>query len=248
MNSGTEYVNDLANGGTGEVLGVAAGATAYAYLAADWSATAASLNLGTASIYANGHNVNMSLANTSASGAQGYGIWDISDSGSTTNAVTLVGSGGADWLYATHALDSLTGGGGRDWFDIASALGISGTTATSPVKITDFAVGTAGDHVYAETVYAAGHTLHADTNNIGAGWTLNNGFATMASSTVASFFTMCKSLTFTADTAIGYSDGTNAWLYLMTEGSQANSSFVELLGVNATMMSAIAAANTIHIG
>ena len=241
ITSGTITIRDLGAGGA-DVLNVSLGATVTANLAAAWTASSSTVNYGTTSIYGD-FNVNVSAANTTAANSNGYTIWDNSG----TSAVTEVGSGAADVLVAGHALDILTGGGGRDIFDIGASLGTSTTTATNYVKITDFVVGTSGDYLYSQDAFAAGHALHADVSNIASGWTLTNGFASKSGSTEATFYAMCKGLTFTADTAIGYTDGTNDYIYIMGEVSQANSSIVQLVGVHVTAISTVAAANSILI-
>jgi len=242
--TGTDTITDLGNGDAKEVLQVSTNGVADVYLSGPWTATASTLNQGATTIHARGNNVNLAFANTTTAGARGYNIWD--DSGTTS--VTLVGSGGNDWLYATHALDVLTGGGGSDIFDVAPGLGIAGTMATSPVKITDFKVGVAGDVLIAENVRLLGHSLHVYNSAVATGWSLSKGFVSKPGSTVNAFFSMVKALPFAAESVIGYTDGTNDYLYLMTEGSQANSTLVQLVGVNSTALSTTVQTNAILIG
>ncbi|MBU6238534.1 MAG: cadherin domain-containing protein [Planctomycetes bacterium] len=102
--SGTDTITDLGNGA--DIVTISAGATANATAAAAWTATSASSNAGTASIQANGFNINVN----SATGASG---WTITNSGNAT-AVVLTGSANADVLTGGSGNDNLVGGTGND--------------------------------------------------------------------------------------------------------------------------------------
>jgi Ca2+-binding RTX toxin-like protein len=67
VDSGTDTITDLGNGGA-EVLIVASGATANAKITNVWTATASTLNNGTANITTNGLAVNLSAVTTGANG------------------------------------------------------------------------------------------------------------------------------------------------------------------------------------
>jgi hypothetical protein len=111
VGGGTDTITDLGFGGA-DILVVAAGATANATLAANWTATSATSNLGTANLTASDHSVDLSTASISAVGSHGF---TVSNAGSAT-AVSLVGSGLSDTLFGGTGNDTLTGGGGNDTF------------------------------------------------------------------------------------------------------------------------------------
>ncbi|MEI7445692.1 MAG: calcium-binding protein, partial [Burkholderiales bacterium] len=123
IDAGNDVVTDLgkrALDGTQDILQVSAGASVTATLAGAWTATAPSVNLGTAIINANGLNVDLSaiasgsgfsVRNTNASGA--FSAAAVTFNGSMFND-TLGGGGGADTLFGNDGNDTLTGNGGAD--------------------------------------------------------------------------------------------------------------------------------------
>ncbi len=106
VTAGTVLITDLGAGGT-DILKVAAGASAKAYAAADWTATAATSNAATgiATIMVGGKAVDLTLAT-------GTGGWklDNTDGGH----VLIIGSKNDDILVAGAAADTLAGGLGND--------------------------------------------------------------------------------------------------------------------------------------
>ena len=123
VDAGNDTVTDLgkrAVDGTQDILQVSAGASVTATLAGAWTATAASVNLGTAIINANGLNVDLSalasgngftLRNSSASGLIGAAA--VTFNGSMFDD-TLIGGGGGDTLLGNDGNDTLQGNGGAD--------------------------------------------------------------------------------------------------------------------------------------
>jgi Ca2+-binding RTX toxin-like protein len=114
---GTDVITDLGAGGADVVI-VRPGHTLQATLAADWTATSASINGAVASLTASGFDVNLQAA-------QGVSGWNVSNAGDA-NAVRLTGSvgndrlvggEGADVLRGITGLDTLEGGGGADTLD-----------------------------------------------------------------------------------------------------------------------------------
>ncbi len=113
----TDVITDLGAGGADVVI-CTVGDTLQATLAADWTATTATINGGVANLTAAGFDVNLQAA----SGVSG---WNVSNAGDA-NAVRLTGSvrndrlvggEGADVLRGSTGLDTLEGGGGADTLD-----------------------------------------------------------------------------------------------------------------------------------
>ena len=135
--------NALIKGATGsEILQVFAGAVANATLAAAWTATSDSFNLGDALITTSGRAVDLSGV-TSGAG------WDVLNKGRATTLTgsryddvltggygndTVLGGAGSDVLAGSRGSDTLTGGAGADTFRLG------GDTKTD--HITDFLSGT----------------------------------------------------------------------------------------------------------
>jgi len=135
--------NALSKGATGsEILQVFAGAVANATLAAAWTATSDSFNLGDALITTSGRAVDLSGV-TSGAG------WDVLNKGRATTLTgsryddvltggygndTVLGGAGSDVLAGSRGSDTLTGGAGADTFRLG------GDTKTD--HITDFLSGT----------------------------------------------------------------------------------------------------------
>jgi Ca2+-binding RTX toxin-like protein len=100
---------------------IGAGGTLTATLYEDWTATAATSNNGTTKLVANGHTVDLTLA-------QGSHGWTVSNQGNRSDVTitgsaqndTLIGGAGRDSLNGGAGDDTLTGGDGADSFDCNS--------------------------------------------------------------------------------------------------------------------------------
>lgn len=161
--SGTDTITDLGNGA--DVLNVAAGATANATLAANWTATAATINNGTASLTTSGFAVNVAAA----TGTSGFAITNTGAGAALTGSAqddSLTGGAGNDTLTGGAGNDHLDGGEGSDLYMIAAAAdhaaaeiadsGLSGTdelrfTATVASALTLFAGDTGLERVVVGT-------------------------------------------------------------------------------------------------
>ena len=165
VRSGTDKINDLGVGGA-DILKVSAGATANATVGADWVATSATVNLGTANITAVGHNINVAAATLyvppDTSLAHGFTIRNdgnstgvtLTGSGLADNLIggaggdTLNGGAGADRLSGGLGNDILTGGAGADNFVFNTAVGLTpNKTPTNVDTITDF------NHAQGDAIY-----------------------------------------------------------------------------------------------
>jgi Ca2+-binding RTX toxin-like protein len=133
LQAGSNWVDDLGFGG--DSLNVGYYGRVQAVLADHWSAKVYSSNDGNAILYANNHNVDVSLA-------QGVSGWFVSNdfnndavllTGSARND-TLIGGNGADIITGNDGDDVLTGGYGADKFVFNAQTGGNDT-------ITDFHVG-----------------------------------------------------------------------------------------------------------
>jgi Ca2+-binding RTX toxin-like protein len=133
LQAGSNWVDDLGFGG--DSLNVGFYGRVQAVLADHWSAKVYSSNDGNAILYANNHNVDVSLA-------QGVSGWFVSNdynngavllTGSTHND-TLTGGNGADIITGNAGDDVLTGGYGADVF-------VFGPRSWGHDTITDFAMG-----------------------------------------------------------------------------------------------------------
>lgn len=107
ISAGKDTITDLGLGGA-DVLNVAAGASAVATLAAAWTASAATVNRGTASLSTNGFAVNLAAVTATTAGNNGYTIVN------TGGATSLTGSALADVVTGGTGADIITGGGGTD--------------------------------------------------------------------------------------------------------------------------------------
>jgi Ca2+-binding RTX toxin-like protein len=105
VEAGTDSITDLGFGGP-DALTILAGATANATMGGHWIASAGSNNAGSASLFANGFNVNVGIA----SGASG---WALSNAGHV-RGVGLIGSGNGDTISGGNGSDTLRGQGGAD--------------------------------------------------------------------------------------------------------------------------------------
>jgi Ca2+-binding RTX toxin-like protein len=131
VDAGSDTIMDFGVGA--DVVTVSGGASVSFSLGASWTATSASSNNGTATINANGFDVNVSAATgsggwilTNASSMQGVSLTGAAGSD------TLIGGGGNDRLFVTAGSDSLDGGGGSDTADFSRlSVGVSVTLDAS---------------------------------------------------------------------------------------------------------------------
>ena len=103
ITAGTNTITDLGVGA--DVIIVSSGATVKAVVSGDFKATSATTNNGSASLDANGHDVNLALAG-------GVNGWIVTNSSS--RGVALVGSSQNDSLIGGKGNDTISGGGGND--------------------------------------------------------------------------------------------------------------------------------------
>ncbi|NTJ78703.1 cadherin-like domain-containing protein [Agrobacterium rhizogenes] len=103
--SGTVTVTDLHDK---DIVKVLNGATAAITATGDWTATSDTVNSGTATINANGHNIDLSAA-----GGNG---WTLTNAGNATG-VTLVGSNHGDTIIGGSGDDIIRAGTGSDTID-----------------------------------------------------------------------------------------------------------------------------------
>jgi Ca2+-binding RTX toxin-like protein len=168
VDAGTDTITDLGLDGA-DVLIVSSGASAFATLAAAWTATAESANNGTASLTAAGFGVNLALA----TGANG---WIVSNAAST-RGVTLTGSAGNDSLTGGGGADILTGGLGDD--RLTGGLGVDRFIVEAGTdRVTDLGLGGV-DRLNVSAGATASATLAADW--VANSFTSNNGTARLAS-------------------------------------------------------------------
>jgi len=106
VGAGADTITDLGNGT--DILNVSVGAAASATVYAAWTATAATMNSGVATISTNGMAVNLAAVSTGTAG------FSITNTGAAT---ALTGSALADTLIGGVAPDVLTGGAGNDSLD-----------------------------------------------------------------------------------------------------------------------------------
>ena len=136
--SATASITDLGAGNVADILQISAGATAIATATGNFTATNGTVNNGTGSINANGHNVNLALAG----GASGWTITNQSSSvvalrGSANNDI-ITGGSGNDTLTGGLGNDLLTGGAGSDKFVFSATPNAN----TNHDTVTDFVHGT----------------------------------------------------------------------------------------------------------
>jgi Ca2+-binding RTX toxin-like protein len=132
-NDGLDYIDDLGIGT--DVLNVNCWGAVEAYLSGDWFSDIWSNNDGKATLFANNHNVDVSLAE----GTQGWKITNELGQGSVVLVGsilndTLVGGSGDDVITGNAGDDILPGGAGADKFVFNAQTGGNDT-------ITDFHVG-----------------------------------------------------------------------------------------------------------
>lgn len=107
LTSGDLVVTDLGQGGA-DSFTIDAASSAVLTAAADWTATGATVNEGSATILAAGHSIDLSAAGIV--NAHGF---SVSNAGSAAN-VTLTGSALDDVLTGGSGRDTVSGGGGND--------------------------------------------------------------------------------------------------------------------------------------
>ncbi len=105
VDAGADRIRDLGLGGR-ETVAIAAGASAAITLAADWQASAATVNAGAATITLQGHALNLN----DVGGPSG---WLATNAGDAT-PVRLVGSAAGDTLTGGTGNDTISGGDGID--------------------------------------------------------------------------------------------------------------------------------------
>jgi Ca2+-binding RTX toxin-like protein len=105
VESGTDTITDLGLGGT-DALIIQAGATANATLGGHWVASAGTSNAGSASVFANGFNLDLSATG-------GTSDWALSNAG-VARGISLVGSANADTITGGTGVDTIRGGAGAD--------------------------------------------------------------------------------------------------------------------------------------
>ncbi len=231
VTNGTETITDLGNGA--DVLNVSVNSTVNATVVSKWKATSSSINNGVANLITTGYSVDLSSITL---GSNGFSITN------TGSATTLKGSKFNDVITGI-AGDSMTGGAGADTFIITAG----NNSVTKQLNITGYSA-SSGDIIKAADVVAANKTLTAATT-VGAGWNVSSGFATKSGAKLADFLSMANGLNASsmAEKALGYSDGSNGYIYIWGEtgsGETGHTSLVKLVGVKETTMSE----SSIHLG
>ena len=144
---GTETITDLGKGA--DSLIVESGATVTATVTANWTATSATVNHGTATIVTAGYTVNLAAA-TKADG------FTIENTGG--GAAKLTASAGNDTIIAGTGADSIVGGKGTDTFEYSAGH----STYSAHDTITGFSKGTTGDIIqYSSALTIGGSNVAA---------------------------------------------------------------------------------------
>ncbi len=171
-------VTDLGAGGA-DILEVIF-ATVNATAAADWTATASTINDGTVTVTAEGHNLDVSLAGGSSG-------WTLTNAGNATG-VSLTGSANVDTITGGDGDDTLTGGDAADTLNVEAGtdevtdLGAGGTdvlvvSAGATVNATaadGWTASTSTSNDGTATITADGHDLDVSAAGGASGWTLTN--------------------------------------------------------------------------
>ena len=153
VSAGTDTITDLGNGGA-DILNVSVGATVNATVTTAWTATATTVNKGTANITTNGLAVNLAAITSTATGNIGY---NVTNNGAAT---TLTGSSLGDRLYGGTGNDVLVGGAGTDTLDGKTGSDIFIIAATGDHAAAEFAdTGTSGTDEVRFTSTTANSTL-----------------------------------------------------------------------------------------
>ncbi len=162
VSAGTDTITDLGAGGTDNLV-VSLGAIANATAAANWTASAATSNNGTANVTAGGNDIDVTLAG-------GTNGWTLTNAGNAAG-VALTGSAIGDSLTGGDGSDVLTGGGGNDTMtggDAADTFNVdAGTDTVTDLGAggTDILVVSAG--TIAGVTAAANWSASASTSNDG---------------------------------------------------------------------------------
>ncbi len=181
IDSGTDTVTDLSGG---DILKVSSNAAANATATGDWTAAISTVNNGSATVFANGNDINLALA-TGNSG------WTLTNSGNSTG-VTLTGSAKADVIIGGSGndivnyvvgsgADSVNGGNGTDKLVVAGTAGNDTLSViVSGDKITQLAGGsiTNIEQVTADLGAGTGDTLSYTGSNQAVTIDLSAGTAT----------------------------------------------------------------------
>lgn len=249
IDAGTDTITDLADS---DVFVISAGATLNATVAQEYTATAASRNLGGAAANAvftvslNADFADFSLVTVANAATGGITINsarilgggtitgtagnDSITGGSLLNLAgeTLIGGPGADTITGSVGPDQVTGGTGADIFRYAA--GASGGTNGAAVAdvITDFLAGT--DKLQFTGV---ADVVSAEQAAVQAAVTALNGGAGATDAQIAT----AMALTNTTDLGVAFAVyGGNTYVYFETTGANTNyveatSVFIKLLGV-----------------
>ena len=200
-----DTITDLGNGA--DILQVALNATANATVVANWTATNASSNLGTAYLTTNNFSVNASLAT-------GNGFNITNNATSITLGTTLTGNNSANVLTSGSGIDTLVGGAGNDTFIVRG----------SNVSISD--LGNGADILQVATGKTASATIVADwvaTNasyNQGiANLITNNHIVNVSAITAGNGFNITNNAT---TTSVGTALTGNNFSNVLTSGSGAD--------------------------
>jgi Ca2+-binding RTX toxin-like protein len=249
IDAGTDSITDLADS---DVFVISAGATLNATVAQEYTATAASRNLGGAAANAvftvsvNADFADFSLVTVANAATGGITINserilgggtitgsagnDIITGGSLFNLAgeTLIGGPGADTITGSVGPDQVTGGTGADIFRYAA--GASGGTNGAAVAdvITDFLAGT--DKLQFTGV---ADVVSAEQAAVQAAVTALNGGAGATDAQIATAMALAN----TTDLGVAFAVyGGNTYVYFETTGANTNyveatSVFIKLLGV-----------------
>jgi len=123
ITSGADMITDLGFGGA-DVLNISAGATVNARVTAAWTASAVTVNKGTANISTNGFSVNLAAVTATTAGNVGFNVSNAGAAAALTGsslADSLAGGSGNDTLTGGAGIDVLNGGDGSDLYIVAAA-------------------------------------------------------------------------------------------------------------------------------
>jgi Ca2+-binding RTX toxin-like protein len=202
VTAGTDAITDLSVGGTADLLVVSSGAVANAKVGGAFTASASTVNNGTANITTETFAVDM----TSATGSKGFTLIQaakvLSNKVLVTNAAlaTITGSAAADTIYGAGAADSLVGGGGND-----AIFGDAGADTITGGLGQDSMTGGAGADTF---IFAAGDSSVTAPDVI-VGYTVLTDKLDLTSPTVAANVTLTSPNTYSLtnglvkDTATG---------------------------------------------